>query len=433
MFRQIAKRLVATILKLEARAVLWKYRPKIVAVTGSVGKTGTKEAIRAVLVSKYRVRASQKSFNSEIGVPLTILGLDNAWGNLLAWLKNFLEGLVLIVLPSDYPEWLVLEVGVDRPGDMAAMVKWLPLDVVVVTALPEIPVHVEYFGTPEAVVREKWLLPSALPQTGVAVLNFDDQKIKELASGLHCRQISYGFSASAKVRGSDPHPTYSDEQKERPSGLGMRVDYDGASVPFQLKGVLGQHQLYSLLAAAAVGVGQGINLVEARAALEQLAPVPGRMRLLAGIKDTIIIDDTYNASPIALEGALETLHELRLAGRKIAVLGDMMELGDHAVAEHRKAGIHAARVAHLLVTVGLRMKFATEEAARKKMGKKSLHHFDDSRAAGAWLQNELEPGDVVLVKGSQSVRMERVVEEIMAEPELKNKLLVRQEEEWQRR
>jgi UDP-N-acetylmuramoyl-tripeptide--D-alanyl-D-alanine ligase len=113
MFRQIAKRLVAAILAWEARLVLWKYRPKIVAVTGSVGKTGTREAIRAVLATKYKVGdSSTKSFNSEIGLPLAIMGLDNAWGNFLAWIKNFVEGLILIVLPSDYPEWLVLEVGV---------------------------------------------------------------------------------------------------------------------------------------------------------------------------------------------------------------------------------------------------------------------------------------------------------------------------------
>jgi UDP-N-acetylmuramoyl-tripeptide--D-alanyl-D-alanine ligase len=361
------------------------------------------------------------------------MGLDNAWGNFLAWIKNFVEGLILIVLPSDYPEWLVLEVGVDRPGDMAAMVKWLPLDIVVVTALPEVPVHVEYFSSPEEVVKEKWLLPSALSQTGLAILNTDDPKIRERADSLKCRVMTYGFAAGADLRGSQPHVTYNNEKKTHPSGLGVRVDHQQASVPFHLVGVLGEHQLYALLAAAAVGVALDINLIDSRAALEKLVPTPGRMRLLPGIKDTIIIDDTYNASPAALEAALNTLSELRLAGRKIAVLGDMLELGSHAVVEHKKVGIHAARVAHLLLTVGLRMKFATEEASRKKMGKRVLHHFDDSRSAGAWLQNELEPGDIVLVKGSQSMRMERVVEEIMAQPELKNKLLVRQEEEWQKR
>ncbi len=427
MFRQIAKHSIARFLRLEARLILRKYRPKIIAVTGNVGKTGTKEAIKAVLATKYRVRANQKSFNSELGVPLTILGCDNPWWDPIAWLKVFLEGLVLILFRSQYPECLVLEVGVDRPGDMREIVSWLRPQVAVVTRLPDLPVHVEYFDSPEQVAAEKWLLAQAVPESGVVIYNADDEKVRELATSLKCQTLGYGLAELAQVHGSDAKINYTDD---KPVGLALKVDYLGDSTPFQLSGVLGLHQIYPLLAAAALGVEEGINLAEMSQALASISLPPGRMRLLAGIKDTVIIDDTYNSSPAALEAALETMSDLRVAGRKIVVLGDMLELGPHTIEAHRRAGAQAARVAHLLVTVGLRMKFATEEASRKKMGKKSLHHFDDSRAAGAWLQNEIQPGDVILVKGSQSLRMERAVEEIMAEPEKRKDLLVRQEPEW---
>lgn len=427
MLRQIAKHSIARLLRIEARLILWKYQPKIIAITGNVGKTGTKEAVRAVLATKYRVRANQKSFNSELGVPLTIIGCDNPWWDPLAWLKVFLEGLVLILFRSQYPECLVLEVGVDRPGDMREMTSWLKPHAVIITRLPDLPVHVEFFESPEQVAAEKWLLAESVPDNGLVVYNRDDEKIQELATRLKCRTISYGFAISSQVRGSDPRIAC---EAEQPVGLGLRVDYLGHSVPFRLAGVLGFHQLYSLLAAIALGVTEEINLVDMSQVLATIALPPGRMRLISGIKETLIIDDTYNSSPAALEAALETLSELRIAGRKIAVLGDMLELGPHTIAAHRMAGARAARVAHLLVTVGLRMQFATEEASRKKMGKRVLHHFNDSREAGRWLQNEIQPGDVILVKGSQSLRMERVVEEIIAEPERRKELLVRQDPEW---
>lgn len=430
MFRLIVKGFITSILRVEAKLVLKKYRPKILAITGSVGKTGTKEIIATVLGVKYRVRASQKSFNSEIGVPLTILNLPNAWWSLFGWVKNLVEGAGLVLFRSPYPEWLVLETGVDRPGDMLRLTKWLKPDVVVVTSLPSVPVHVEFFKSSEDIIREKWRLPASVASSGLVVLNGDEAKIRDLIPTLKCRTLTYGLGEKTQVRGSQSHFVYSQGESGQPIGLGLRVDYQGNSVPFKLIGVLGEHQLYALLGATAVAVSEGINLIEASEAIGKLETPSGRMKLLPGVKNTLIIDDTYNSSPSALESALNTLSELRVAGRKIAVLGDMLELGTHTISAHREAGVRAARVAHILVTVGLRMKFATEEAARKKMGKRVLHHFEDAREAGKFLQSIIQDGDVVLIKGSQSLRMERVVEEIMLHPEDKSNLLVRQEKEW---
>lgn len=440
MFRQIARHIITTILRWEARLVLKKYQPKIIAITGSVGKTGTKDAIASVLAGKYRLRASQKSFNHEIGLPLTILNCDNAWWNPVLWLKNIIEGLGLILFRTDYPEYLVLEVGIQHPGDVRRLVSWLKIDVAVITRLPAVPVHVEFFQSAEEVVREKWRLAQAVGESGLVIYNADDEKIADLATDLKAKKLSYSLKTEkADIFGSDVRIIYESEngetenQKSKPSGLGLKVNYGAESADFALHGVLGEHQLYALLAASAAAVAHGVSLATASEKLQNLTPPPGRMHLLDGIKNTLIIDDTYNASPAAIEAALETLNNLQVAGRKIAVLGDMLELGKYTIDEHRKVGILAARVANVLVTIGLRMKFAVEEAMRKKMGKKNVYHFDDSREAGQFLQNFIAPDDMILVKGSQSLRMERVVEEIMAHPEEKNKLLVRQDENWKKR
>ena len=178
--KSIFKKIVVAILEWEAVLVLKKYKPMIVAVTGSVGKTSTKDAIFTVMSSHFFVRKSEKSFNSEIGVPLTILGCNNAWSNPILWVKNIIEGLMLIVLGNHYPKWLVLEVGADRPGDIERIAKWLKPDVVVMTTLPDVPVHVEYFDSPEDVIKEKEYLISALKPKGVLVLNYDDEKVRGL-------------------------------------------------------------------------------------------------------------------------------------------------------------------------------------------------------------------------------------------------------------
>src|SRR3990167_8511888 len=153
--KNLFKKAVVYVITLEARAILRKYKPKIVAVTGSVGKTSTKDAIYAVLQKGAHVRKSEKSFNSEVGLPLTILGAPNAWSNPLRWLQNIIDGLFMLVFNAQYPEWLILEVGADRPGDITSLSKWLPVDIAVITLLPEMPVHVEFFDSPEAVIEEK--------------------------------------------------------------------------------------------------------------------------------------------------------------------------------------------------------------------------------------------------------------------------------------
>lgn len=430
-FRQIGKSLIVWFLTLEARLILSTYKPRVVAVTGSVGKTSAKDAIYAVLAHRVYVRKSEKSFNSEIGVPLTILGRPNAWSNPLRWIENLLEGLLLFFIRVEYPEWLVLEVGADRPHDIRSVAAWLPVDLAVITRLPEVPVHVEFFDSPEAVVAEKATLIDAIVPGGVLVLYADDERaltLKARAQGT--RVLTFGFSKNADIRGEE---VVLIEAGGRPLGMHARIVGPGGATSVSITGAIGAHALLPLLAAAATAEALTIPIAEAATALAQYEPPPGRMRLVKGIKDTIIIDDSYNSSPAAAAAALDTLSLLSMSGRKIVVLGDMLELGRHSVVEHKKLGSHAARVADMLLTVGFRARDAALAALDNSMEDSNILQFEDARQAGQELQNILESGDCVLVKGSQSMRMERVVEEIMTEPERAAELLVRQDREWKKR
>ena len=186
------KHLVVTIITLEAKYLLRRKRPKIIAVTGSVGKTTMKDAIYAVVKNHYSARKSEKSFNSEIGIPLTILGLPNAWSSPLGWFKNIFDGAWIALFSGQYPQLLVIEAGVDRPGDMKRLTEWMRPDIVVITRLPDVPVHVEFFSSPEEVVKEKLLLAGALQSDGVLIYNHDDTRLQEYVKDV--RQQAVGYS-----------------------------------------------------------------------------------------------------------------------------------------------------------------------------------------------------------------------------------------------
>jgi UDP-N-acetylmuramoyl-tripeptide--D-alanyl-D-alanine ligase len=321
---------------------------------------------------------------------------------------------------------LVLEIGVDRPGDIKHAVKWLPVDVAVITHLPDLPVHLEFFSSVEHLRREKMLLAEAAKFT--SILNYDDPAIMAAAGRAKGQVITYGFKEGAQVRASYEQLVGTEgETSHFSAGLSFKVSYAGTNMPVRLPHLLAKHQIYAALAAIAVAVSQGASLLTAAEALEALETLPGRMKLIAGIKDTYIIDDSYNASPAAVSSALATLKDINTKGRKIAVLGDMMELGVETVEAHRQAGREVKGAATELITVGMRAKFIGEAA---KVRKGHWRHFDDSIEAGKFVQEIIKAGDVILVKGSQSMRMERVVEEVMAAPEHKATLLVRQSAEW---
>jgi UDP-N-acetylmuramoyl-tripeptide--D-alanyl-D-alanine ligase len=425
------KHLVIQILSWEARLVLKRYKPRIIAVTGSVGKTTTKDAIYAALSRELHVRKSEKSYNGEIGVPLTILGCQNAWSSPLKWIANIAHGLGVLLLPGRYPAWLVLELGADRPGDIRRLAKWIRPDIAVITGVPEIPVHVEYFKSPEEVLKEKRALAEYLRPGGKLILNGDDPRTKEIHSSFRGASITYGMEADSDFYASHDEVVYEDGN---PVGMRFRINHSGSSVPVSIRGALGRPRIYAASAAIAVSDCIGIDAVAALDSLSHWSPTPGRARIIPGIKGATLIDDTYNSSPAAAFAALDTLKSVA-AERGIAILGDMMELGKYSAEAHRAVGERAVACADLLITVGFRSRVTAEAALDAGMPDLAIRQYEqnDIRRAADELLVELKKGDVILIKGSQSMRMERLVEALMAEPLRSSELLVRMEPEWQMR
>ena len=428
--KDIFKRAIVYLLTLEARVLLWRKKPQIIAITGSVGKTSTKDAIYTVLKDHVYARKSQKSFNSDIGVPLSVLGLRNGWNSPWLWFRNLIDGALTALFSREYPEVLVLETGVDRPGDMKALTQWLKPDIVVLTRLPDVPVHVEYFETPEQVVAEKMQLVAALKSDGVLVYNHDDSIITAQLENVRQQAIGYGRYAPTDFSATHDEARYTDG---RPTGMSFSLTHGSEAAVAELQGVLGVQSVYMAAAAVAVGAQFGVTLSEACAALNEHAPAPGRMRLVRGKHDTTIIDDTYNSSPAALEKSLQALQELEVGGRKIVVLGDMLELGRFSVTEHERAGQQAAEVADMLITLGMRSRKIAAGALTAGLSEKVIWQYDDIERAADELLQKIKPGDVILVKASQGIRAERIVKHLMARPDEATELLVRQDTMWSRR
>jgi len=438
--KEIFKKIIISILTIESKMVLWRFRPKIIAITGNVGKTSAKDSIYSALKNSVHIRKNQKSFNSEIGTPLTILGLQNAWSSPSLWLLNIIKGF-FVLFTFKYPKWLVLEIGVDRPGDIERVAKWIKPNVVVITSLPKIPVHVEYFESPEDVIKEKKKLIKYLRPDGVLILNADDELVLASKHEAKTKVMTFGTKPDADVFVSNQHTIYEEfDGQKNPTGISIKVNADGNSVPVALPGVLGVQHMYPVVAAIAVGLSIDVPFLEMTDSLMHHRPPRGRMNIVDGINKSIIIDDTYNSSPLAVEKALDALEELELesekekGGKKIAVLGDMLEIGRFTVKEHKNIGkIVADKKIDILFAVGLRSEDIAKSAVENGMAEEDVFYFKDYVGVAEKLKEFIKPGFVVLVKGSQGIRLEKVVAEIMRNPEQKKKLLIRQEKAWENR
>jgi UDP-N-acetylmuramoyl-tripeptide--D-alanyl-D-alanine ligase len=347
---------------------------RVIGVTGSVGKSTTKELTADVLETRFRTMKNPGNLNNEIGLPLSLLRL------------------------TEVHERAVLEMGFYVPGEIALLCEIARPSVGVVTNVS--PVHMERAGSLEAIVAGKQELVENLPAApdGTAILNHDEPLVRGMAAHTPARVFFYGLSPEAELWADDVE------------GLGLEgvrfvLHYQGESIHVRVP-LLGRHSVHTALRAAAVGVVEGLNWEQIVTGLQSSQ---SQLRLVAvqGPGGSLLLDDTYNAAPASVTAALNLLSELE--GRRIAVLGDMLELGAYEERGHRMVGARVAGVAHELVTVGERARWIADEAGKAGLASERIVALVDSQEAIVHLRQNIGAGDVVLVKGSRGMRMDQIV------------------------
>jgi UDP-N-acetylmuramoyl-tripeptide--D-alanyl-D-alanine ligase len=370
----VSLRVENSLIALHRMAAYWRsqHHLRVIGITGSVGKTTTKELVAAVLARRYNTIRSRGSYNNEIGLPLTLLQLTPAH------------------------ERVVLEMGMYDVGEIAELARIAHPHVGVVTNVG--PVHLERAGSMERVAQAKAELIQALPPDGVAILNYDDPLVRDMAQQTQARVVFYGLSPKADLRASQI-------QGMGLEGIRFRLHHGEETLHLRVP-LLGRHSVHTALRAAAVGLVEGESWQEIVEGMQLGSP---QLRLVAvdGISGSTLLDDTYNASPQSTLAALNLLDELD--GRKIAVLGDMLELGSYEEEGHRKVGLRVIDSVDVLITVGTRARIIGQEAQRWGFPSSAIHTLEHTAQAIELLREIVAPGDVILVKGSRAMHMEEVV------------------------
>jgi UDP-N-acetylmuramoyl-tripeptide--D-alanyl-D-alanine ligase len=344
---------------------------RVIAITGSNGKTSTKDLTAAVLGQKFRVQKTAGNLNNHLGVPLTLLSVN----------------------PQD--EVAVVEIGMNHPGEIAPLAALARPEAAIITNVGV--AHIEYMGSREAIAKEKGTLAEAVPAEGTVILNADDDMTPGIVARCRGKVIKAGITAG-DVRATNVR-TLAD-------GMEFELQHGGMSVPATLP-VLGEHMVRNAALACAAGIAFGLTLEECAAGLRSLQLSKGRLQQkeLAGFT---VLDDSYNANPDSVVAGIATLASVPGPGRRIAVLGRMGELGNEAERGHRRVGKAAGEnQISCVIAVGDQAQWIAEEASASGVGR--VYHVADTNSAVAALREFGKPGDVVLVKGSRSAKMERVV------------------------
>ncbi len=421
------RKLLEKVLRLMTKAVLAKYKPTIIGITGSVGKSSTKEAVALVLEVAYTVRKAEGNYNNEIGIPLTVIGAKSGGSSFFAWIGVFFRWLFMMIFPVRYPEMLVLEMGIDRPGDMEFLLGFIPIKIGIMTQISSS--HMAYFGSVANIAREKGKMIAALPEDGFAILNADDKRTLKMGERTAAKVLTYGFNKEATVHADN---FIFHREAKKAEGFSLKVNFDGKTIPLRLPNIIAKHHIPSALAALAVAVALRMNVMDITNALENFEPLPGRLRLLQGRDNIVLLDDTYNASPASTEAALEVVSDL-MAPRKIVVLGDMLELGAEAEALHADL-VEAVKAsgAHIVVTVGKYTRALHEKLLENGFSRKQVLWLPDPMAAVEVLLTIVRSEDLVLIKGSQGMRMEKITEQLLADSRTAGSFLCRQSDVWKR-
>lgn len=397
---------------------------EIIGVTGSIGKTTAKDALAHILLRSYRVLKSEKSYNTELGLPMTILGVLSPGRSIFGWIRLFWKSFYCAFFSEDQFDFMILEMGVDKPGDMDVLLSVVHPDVAIFTGVAPVHLAEGQFRTLKDVYHEKSKLPLAIPEKGLIFMNADNEFLRSSGFKSTAKTIWYGTDLGDKL--------FADTICATRDGISFRVHYGDLANDIFVP-ILGEHHIASILPAIGCALLKGMYLYDIAEALKTFRLPPGRLNLLPGIRESLIIDSSYNASPAAVKMALCVLKSIaRRDERKIFVFGNMNELGYHTEQSHLDIAPLLKGCVDVFITVGENARKAAEEALRQGIfPENAVHSFVDVLVARDFLKGILQKNDMVLVKGSQNkVRLEKLVKYVMAEPELAGKLLVRQEAVW---
>lgn len=413
--KQAVLKIIYKVLAKLAKKVIDRHKPFVVGITGSVGKTSTKEAVYQVLADHFGEREVRKNYgnlNAEIGVPLTVLGFEKL-PNKFLWLP-FLFLAYLKSMDNKYPKYLILEMGVEHPGDIEYYSNIAKPNIGVITWLE--PVHMVNFQNIAEFEKEKLAMIKAVPEVGKIIINIDD---KRLSKREEHNLITIGVkNKSANYRAENIEITE--------DGTQFSIVAAGQKIVIK-SGLVGTQSIYALLIAYAIGREFGIQSLKIKNSLEKIQPIPGRMNLIEGKRKVLIIDDTYNANLASMRAALDVLEEIRIRGRKVAILGNMNELGSLEREAHKSLGEYARDKTEFAVFIGSNSKIVYDAFADKD---RSLA-FRDRAELILNISSIVKEGDIVLVKASQNGNyLEEVVKKLMKNPEKASKLLVRQTNYW---
>jgi len=426
--RKKVLKLVEKYLQFLARWKIRRAKPKIVAITGSYGKTSTKEAIFHLLSKKFGsdVGKNWGNMNTEIGLPLAVLGLRS---------YSFGAGLIWDIIRAKWnfcfyrlPKILVLELGVDKPGDMEFLLKIITPDVALLTGISE--THLEKLKDIEGVKKEKVKMLEALGKGGVAIINADDENSKDLHTGPTSSRLSgAGKNVKMITFGKNGDISYSNlEVNAGGTSFDLKIGADLLKINSKL---IGEHSIYILLAAAAVANEFSIGTSEIKKGLEEIGPQKGRMNLIKVKNEILVLDDSYNSNPQSVTEALKTLSAIKSSGRKVAILGNMNELGGYTEKAHLQIGEEVGKVVDFLIAVGDNGGYLASGAEKSGLAKNQIATFKTTEEVLPKLDNLLSAGDLILVKASQNkMRFERIVKTLLDDPVLAKKLLVRQDKKW---
>lgn len=422
------KNILQKTLKILAKLILKRYKPKVIAITGSVGKTGAKDAINHILKDYFFVYTNYKNYNNEIGLPLTIIGRISPGRSIFGWVKIIFFAFGLIIYKQKYPEILILEMGIDRPGDMDYLCSIVKPDIAVVTAVSHS--HFQYFSSLEHIKEEKQKLVKNTKNSGMVILNHDDPLVLSMKDVSQTQVLSFGFSSDANLKLIDLKYRL-DKESDYFGGIHVKLDYQGAVLPIQLEKIINDSGLYAILAASLVALKSNLNLVDIGEKLKSFSLAPGRMNYLKGINNSHIIDDSYNASPASVCLAVKTLEKLNFSTKKYVVLGDILEIG-----AYKKSGfsliakaIKKAKIDYVLL-FGDIIKELKDDLEESSVAKDRIIIFSSQQSLTEFLKTKLNEDDVVLIKGSQGARMEKITKAILKSSK-DAKYLVRQDKQWQ--